>query len=596
MSFLSQAALFLGAAVIAVPISRRLGLGAILGYLVAGAAIGPWGLRLVTGVDSVLHIAEFGVVLLLFVIGLELQPTRLWTMRRPVFGLGGAQVLVTAAIIAGTTLLFDVPWRTAVAIGLGLSLSSTAFALQVLAEKGQLTTRHGRTAFSILLFQDLAAIPILALLPFLSLQDHGKTSAADTLLKIAMVIGIVAAVILVGRFALRFALRLVARSRVREIFTAFALLTVTGVALLMQSVGLSMALGAFLAGVLLADSEFRHALEADIEPFKGLLLGLFFIAVGMSVNFGLLATEPALVLGLVLGLTALKFAVLFALGRFSGHDRRAALMLAVSISQGGEFAFVIFNIAVGAGVMPAEVSDLLILVVTFSMAVTPFLFLAVERLLAARKAGPGDRPYDVAPPEDNQVIIAGFGRYGQIVGRILRARKIGFTAFEASAEQVDFVARYGNRIYYGDASRLDLLRAAKADKAVFFVLAIDDIETSVRTAETVIKYFPNLRILARARNRHHAYRLMEVGVTDIWRETFHSSLKTAQTLLTLLGLPERDAERTVETFRERDEKALVEMFDRRDDDECMVALSREWAKELEQIFERDAREKSLGDN
>ena len=596
MSFLSQAAVFLGAAVIAVPISRRLGLGSILGYLVAGAAIGPWGLKIENDVESILHFAEFGVVLLLFVIGLELQPTRLWTMRRPIFGLGGAQVLVTTAVIAGTTLLFGVEWQTAVAIGLGLSLSSTAFALQVMAEKGQLTTRHGRTAFSILLFQDLAAIPILALLPLLSTQGHDAAGLTETLYSVATVTGIVAAVVVGGRFVLRFALRLVARSRIREVFTACALLTVTGMSLLMDSVGLSMALGAFLAGVLLADSEFRHALEADIEPFKGLLLGLFFIAVGMSVNFGLLATEPGLVLALVLGLTALKFAVLFGLGRLSGHDRRASLLLAVSISQGGEFAFVIFNIAGGVGVMPGAVSDLLILVVTFSMAVTPLLYLVVEWLLAARKAGPNDRPYDVTPPEDNQVIIAGFGRYGQIVGRILRAKKIGFTALEASAEQVDFVGRYGNKIYYGDASRYDLLRAAKADKAVFFVLAIDDIETSVRAAETVIKYFPNLHILARARNRHHAYRLMEVGVTDIWRETFHSSLKTAQSLLTLLGLPALEAERTVETFRERDEKALVEQYDRRDDDECMVALSREWAKELEQIFERDALEKSLGDN
>ena len=596
MSFLSQASVFLGAAVVAVPISRRLGLGSVLGYLAAGAVIGPWGFGRESDVESILHFAEFGVVLLLFVIGLELQPTRLWTMRRPVFGLGGAQVAVTAAIIAGAALLFGVAWRTAVAVGLGLSLSSTAFALQIMAEKGQLTTRHGRTAFSILLFQDLAAIPILALLPLLSGQDHGKAGLTDTLLSAATVTGIVAAVVVLGRFVLRFALRLVARSRIREVFTACALLTVTGMALLMDSVGLSMALGAFLAGVLLADSEFRHALEADIEPFKGLLLGLFFIAVGMSVNFGLLATEPGLVLALVLGLTAVKFLVLFLLGRLSGHDRRASLNLAAAISQGGEFAFVIFNIAVRAGVMPGAVSDLLILVVTFSMAVTPLLFLAVERLLAARKADPDDRPYDVAPPEDNQVIIAGFGRYGQIVGRILRAKKIGFTALEASAEQVDFVARYGNKIYYGDASRLDLLRAAKADKAVFFVLAIDDIETSVRTAETVIEHFPNLRILARARNRHHAYRLMEVGVTGIWRETFHSSLKTAQSLLTLLGLPEREAERTVETFREHDEKALVAQYERRDDDACMIALGREWAKELEQIFERDAREKSLGDN
>ena len=596
MSFLSQAALFLGAAVIAVPVSRWLGLGSVLGYLAAGAAIGPWGLGLVSDVNNILHFAEFGVVLLLFVIGLELHPARLWTMRRPVFGIGGAQVVLTAAIIAGAASLFGIGWRSAVAVGLGLSLSSTAFALQIMAEKGQLTTRHGRTAFSILLFQDLAAIPILALLPLLSTQDRGAAGLAETLLSVATVAGIVAAVVVVGRFALRHALRLAARSRIREVFTACALLTVTGMALLMDSVGLSMALGAFLAGVLLADSEFRHALEADIEPFKGLLLGLFFIAVGMSVNFGLLGTRPGLVIALVLGLTAIKFLVLFGLGLLSGHDRRAAVNLAVSISQGGEFAFVIFNIAVGASVMPAALSDLLILVVTFSMAVTPLLYLVSERILAFGKGDPSARPYDVAPSEENQVIIAGFGRYGQIVGRILQARKIGFTALEANPEQVDFVARYGNKVYYGDTSRLDLLRAAKADKAVVFVLAIDDVEASVRTAATVAANFPNLRILARARNRQHAYRLMEVGVTDIWRETFHSSLATARTLLTLLGLSDFDAERTVQTFKEHDERNLVSTFGGHQDDARMIALSHEWANELEQILEEDAREKPLGDD
>jgi glutathione-regulated potassium-efflux system protein KefB len=596
MSFLTQAALFLAAAVIAVPVSRRLGLGSVLGYLAAGAAIGPWGMGLVSDVDSILHIAEFGVVLLLFVIGLELQPSRLWTMRRPVFGIGGAQVAVTAVAIAGAAALLGVPWRTAIAVGLGLSLSSTAFALQIMAEKGQLTTRHGRTAFSILLFQDLAAIPILALLPLLSTQDRGATSAADALLSVAMVVGTVAAVILVGRLALRQALRVVARTGIREVFTAFALLTVMGMALLMNGIGLSMALGAFLAGVLLADSEYRHALEADIEPFKGLLLGLFFIAVGMSVNFGLLATEPGLVLALVLGLTALKAAVLFTLGKIAGHDRRGSAFLAVAIAQGGEFAFVIFTIAVGAGVMPPALSDLLILVVAFSMALTPLLFLLVERLQALAKGGAASRPYDVAVPEENQVIIAGFGRYGQIVGRILHARKIGFTALEASPEQVDFVARYGAKVYYGDASRLDLLRAAKADKAVVFVLAIEDVEVSVRTAETVVKNFPNLRILARARNRQHVYRLMEVGVTDIWRETFHSSLATTKSLLTVLGLSDSEAETTVQTFREHDERNLIATFDGRYDDTRLIALAREWAKELEEIFEQDARDKPLGDD
>ena len=595
MSLLAEAAVFLGAAVVAVPLFRKLGLGSVLGYLAGGAVIGPYGLGLIGDVDNILHFAEFGVVLLLFVIGLELQPSRLWTLRRPIFGLGGAQVLLSALVIGGASMLAGVSWQTAVAIGLGLSLSSTAFALQVLAEKGQLTTRHGRSAFSILLFQDIAAIPIIALLPLLSIEADSTPDTAGTLIAVGQIVGIVAAAILVGRFALRHVLRLVARSEVREIFTACALLTVIGMALVMQSVGLSMALGAFLAGVLLADSEFRHALEADIEPFKGLLLGLFFLAVGMSVNFGLLATEPLLVFVLVIGLTGVKFAILFGLGRVTGLDRKSALNLGIAISQGGEFAFVIFNIAVGSAVMPPAIAELLILVVIFSMAVTPLLFLLSDRFLSDR-ADDDDRPYDVAPPEENQVIIAGFGRYGQIVGRILAAKKIGFTALESSAEQVDFVAQYGNKIYYGDASRLDLLRAAKADKAIVFVLAIEDVEQSVRTAETVIKHFPNLRVLARARNRQHAYRLMDVGVTEIWRETLLSSLDTARSLLTRLGMSDFVAQQTVEKFRKLDEERLLDQHGRHGDEKRMAAETRAWSEELEQMFEEDAKQaESIGD-
>ena len=595
MSLLIQAVIFLGAAVVAVPISRRLGLGSVLGYLAAGAVIGPWGLSLIVGVEDILHFAEFGVVLLLFIIGLELQPSRLWTMRRPVFGLGGAQVGVTAVLIAGAGLLFGLDWRVAVVAGLGLALSSTAFALQVLAEKNQLTTRHGRTAFSILLFQDIAVIPIVALLPLLGPDSADDASAMEIGLAVLKVAGIIAAVILVGRFALRHVLRIVARSRIREIFTALALLTVIGTALLMQTVGLSMALGAFLAGVLLADSEYRHALEADIEPFKGLLLGLFFIAVGMSVNFGLLATELWLVLALVVGLTGLKFAVLYVLGMLTGQTPRSSVSLAISISQGGEFAFVIFTIAVGAAVMPQGLKDLLILVVTFSMAVTPILFLVAEKFLFS-DAHTDDRPFEVTPDEENQVVIAGFGRYGQIVGRILQARKIGFTALESSAEQVDFVKRYGNKVYYGDAARLDLLRAAKADKAVVFILAIEDVETSIRVAETVVENFPDLQILARARNRQHALRLMDLGVTHIWRETLNSSLDTARAMLTMLGLSDFDAENTVETFKEYDESRLLAQHEMAHDEAAMAAQTQEWAKELEEIFAQDAIEERQGDD
>ncbi len=593
MSLLMQSAVFLGAAVIAVPISRRLGLGSVLGYLAAGAAIGPWGFGLISDVKNILHFAEFGVVLLLFVIGLELQPSRLWTMRRPVFGLGGLQVTVTALLIAAAALAFGLEWRAALVAGLALALSSTAFALQLLAEKQQMTTRHGRTAFSILLFQDIAVIPILALVPLMSMNSTGPVDPMEVLIAVGKVGGIIAAVIFVGRFALRHVFRLVARSGIHEVFTACALLTVIGTALIMEGVGLSMALGAFLAGVLMADSEFRHAVEADIDPFKGLLLGLFFIAVGMSVNFGLLATELWLVLALVLGLTALKSVVLYGLGVISGHPPRSGGYLAISLSQGGEFAFVILTIAVAAAVIPSSLSELLILVVTFSMALTPVLYLLYERSLAAWMRDTSDRPYDVPADEENQVIIAGFGRFGQIVGRVLQARKITFTALESSSQQVDFVANYGNKVYYGDAGRVDLLRAAGADNAVIFIIAVDDADASVRIAQAVVENFPDLRILARARNRQHAYRLMDLDVAHIWRETFHSSLDTARHTLTFLGLSDIEADRTVQTFREHDEARLVEQHGMKDDVKA-AAQAREWARELEEILAQDKEDEKAG--
>ncbi len=589
MSLLGQSAIFFGAAILAVPLTKRLGLGAVLGYLAAGAMIGPWGLGLIGDVESILHFAEIGVVLLLFLIGLELQPSRLWTMRKPVFGLGTLQVFISAALLGLAGVALGLSWKIALVVGFALSLSSTAFALQTLAEKGQLPTRHGRAAFSTLLFQDLAAIPMLALLPLLG--PGGSGAQTDTpLLSAALAIGAVAAVAVGGRLALRPALRLIATSRIREVFTAFALLTVIGTALIMEYVGLSMALGAFIAGVLLADSEYRHALEADIEPFKGLLLGLFFMAVGMSVNIGLLAEEPLLIVALMAGLVGIKMAVLFGLGRFSGLSHASAWYLAIAISQGGEFAFVIFNIAVGAQVLEPALSELLILVVTMSMAVTPLLILVMEKVAAARRKSPVACAPAPVIEEDNLVVIAGFGRFGQIVGRVLRAKRIGFTALEVSPAQVEFVKKFGNKIYFGDASRLDLLRAAKVDKAVAFVLAIDDVDASVRTAQTVRDNFPDLAIFARARNRNHAYKLMDMGVEHISRETFSSSLETARDVLTSLGLSDADSDKAIETFRGHDEGRLMAHRDIHHDEDKMAELAKAWAKELEEIFEADAKQ------
>lgn len=568
------------------PLSKRLGFGAILGYLAAGLAIGPGGFALISEVDAVLHFAEFGVVLLLFVIGLELQPSRLWAMRKSVFGLGMAQVLITAVPLGIAALLYGQRFETAVIIGLSLALSSTAFALQSLAEKNELTTRHGRSAFSILLFQDLAVIPLLALIPLLAPGDAGGESAGGWI-DAVIVIAVLVAIVVGGRYLLRYALRIVAVTKVREIFTAMALLTVTGTALAVEAVGLSMALGAFLAGVLLADSEYRHALEADIEPFKGLLLGLFFIAVGMSLNIALIAERPFEIVGWVIFLMTTKAVVLMLLGRMTGLSWSSARNLAAAISQGGEFAFVIFGIAVAAQLMDGGLSDLLIVVVTLSMAATPLLAAANNRLFARRSSGGGEGPAEPEPLEESQVIIAGFGRFGQIVARILRARKIGFTSLDASAEQVDFVKRFGSKIYYGDASRLDLLRAAQADKAEIFVLAIDDVEASLRTAETVVENFPNLTVYARARNRKHAHQLMDLGVKIIRRETLHASLDLSQAVLRGLGLSQHEAERTVKTFQEHDERRLLMQHAEHNDEEKMIYLAKKAAEELEELFEED---------
>jgi glutathione-regulated potassium-efflux system ancillary protein KefC len=586
MSFLSQALIFLAAAVVAVPLFKKLGLGSVLGYLAAGMVIGPWGVGAVSDVESTLHFAEFGVVLLLFLIGLELQPSRLWELRKRVFGLGGLQVLGTGALLTAAGLALGLRLPTALIVGMGLSLSSTAFALQLLTEKNELATEHGRASFGILLFQDLAVIPLLALLPLLGTSDMPSTEPGW--LSALKGGGVLVAVVLAGRYVLRPVFRLVASFHSQELFTASALLLVMGTAALVSMVGLSMALGAFLAGVLLADSEFRHELEADLEPFKGLLLGLFFIAVGMSVNIGLVTSSPLLVVGLVVGLVALKVLALFAIGRWALGGTEAALSMAILISQGGEFAFVLFRLAVGFQVMDAALADLLVVVVSLSMVTTPLLFAAFARWLRPRFKEKIQREFDVAPEEDNPVIIAGMGRVGQVVARLLRAKHIGFTALDASPEHIDFLKRFGNKIYYGDASRLDLLRAARAEHAKILVLAIDDIEASIRTAETVRQHFPHLTIFARARNRQHAYRLLNMGIPHVIRETWGSSLEMTAEVLTALGLTYSDVRRTVERFREHDEALLMATSPYHKDEKKLTEMAARARKELESLFEQDA--------
>lgn len=588
MTLLIEAVVFLAAAVLLVPIFRKIGLGAILGYLAAGVLIGPSALGLIAEAEEVLHFAEFGVVLLLFIIGLELQPSRLWVMRNSVFGLGAAQVGLSALAIGGIAYVAGAGFGSSVVIGLGLALSSTAFVLQLLAEKGQLASRHGRAGFSILLFQDVAVIPILAIIPILGVQD-AASAGTPVWLAIAQVGGVIAAVVVGGHYLLRPALRIVAWTKVRELFTATALLIVTGTALLMTAVGVSMALGAFLAGVLLANSEHRHALEADIEPFKGLLLGLFFMAVGMSVNLDLVVESPGTVVGLTVLLLVIKGAVLFGLGRTAKLNTRSARDLAVVLPQGGEFAFVIFTTAVAAGVLAQDTTDLLIVVVGLSMAATPLIGLAND-WWSNRIAGAETPTYDAMPEEQGHVIIAGFGRFGQIAGRILTAKHIPFTALDISQDQVNFVRKFGNDIYYGDASKLDLLRAAKAEEASAFFLAIDDVEASLLTAETVRKHFPTLEIYARARNRQHAYRLMDLGVTHIWRETIESSVQLTRDLLVGLGSTDSEAEAVTSLFRDHDRSRLMEHHTHHTDQEKMRNLAKENMKELEEMFARDADE------
>ncbi len=583
MTLTGQVAVLLAATVIAVPLFRRFKLSAVLGYLAAGVVIGPWGLALFQDVENILHFAEFGVVLLLFVIGLELQPSRLWVMRHAVFGAGGVQVALTTAVLAAAAFSLGLPWPTAFVTAFALSLSSTALVLQVLAERGELTARHGRSAFAILLFQDLAIMPALVVLPMLG----GAGSATLDWKAIAIPLVAAAAVVIAGRYALRPALRIIAGTRAQEAFTAAALLVVVGTALLFESVGLSMALGAFMAGVLLADSEYRHELEADIEPFKGLLLGLFFMAVGMSANLGVLLQSPFTVLALTLGYLTVKMLAVGCAARIARQDRATAWRLAVALAGGGEFAFVLLALAAGGGLLPRATADLLVIVVTLSMVAAPLLIAGADRLARRLKPAAAAPAFDTFEPEEPRVLVAGFGRFGQIVARVLRARRIRFTALEISQAQVDFVRRFGNRLYYGDASRLEMLRSAGAAQATVLVIAIDDVEASVRTAEVARRHFPNLRVLARARNRQHAFRLMEAGVTEIWRETFASSLELAEAVLVALGTSRDAAASQVRRFREIDEETLRAQASVRDDETKLIATAVASARQLESLFEAD---------
>lgn len=588
MSLLGEIIIFLAAAVVMVPLARWAGLGAVLGFLAAGVVIGPWGLGLIDDVDTILHFSELGVVLLLFLIGLELKPSRLRVFRRMAFVAGNLQMLLTTVLLWPAAAWWTGHWGTGLLVAVVLSLSSTAMGMQILAEKKQLGMPHGRQAFGILLMQDIAVIPLLAVIPLFGTGslDADLSLGRGLLQAAAVIVGL----ILAGRFLLRPLFRAVAGIQVPEVFVAMALLVVLGTAVLADYAGLSMALGAFLAGVLLADSEYRHEIEAAIDPFKGLLLGLFFIAVGMSIDFGRVMAAPATVLALVAVIMSVKFVALLLVGRLSGLDRRATVSLAMALPQAGEFAFILFAVAVGEGVMAAGPVEQLIVAVTVSMALTPLMYVINEKLLQPRLAGSEPLPDADPIPDDAgepRVIIAGFGRVGQIVGRTLSMLGIHFTALDNNPEHVDFVRRYGHRIFYGDANRVDVLRAAGADRARLFVLTISDPERSLRTAEMVRRHFPELRILARARNRQHALELMALGVDEVFRETWLSSLEMARQTLEELGV--RRAADYIARFREHDETTLREQVDHRNDDERLQQIDRRSRQALEELFSEDRR-------
>lgn len=586
MSLLQEAIVYLLAALALVPISRKLGFGSVLGYLVAGIIIGPSGLGIISDAEHMLHFAELGVVFLLFVIGLELQPSRLWVLRRMIFGLGGAQVAATAAVIAAAGLVIGFDIGKAVLIGFILALSSTAFVLQMLAERRELTTSYGRAAFAILLFQDLAVIPFIAIIPMFGVTAGEGIELRD----IAVAVAVMGGLIVGGHFLLRPVLKVAAQTGIPEIFTATALLVVIGAALMMELAGMSMVLGAFIAGMLLADSEYRHELESDIAPFKGLLLGLFFIAVGMSVNLELLARQPANILLIVMGLMAAKALVLFPLARLYGIcDTKGAASLAAVLSQGGEFAFVLFAIVARHRILDTDTVDKLVLAVAISMLMTPVVYLANEKVLS-HVARPVEPVYDRMDDQQHAVIIAGFGRVGQIVGRLLTVVGQQFTALEIDVSQVDVVRSYGHVVHYGDASKLDLLRATGADKAKLFVLAIDDIEASLRTAQTVSRHFPNLTIVARARNRRHEYHLMDLGITHIFRETLLSSLAMSERVLADLGFDDQEIQRIVTVFRDKDEQLIRQQHAVQHDEEKLKQTTLDTARELRFLMKGDQKQ------
>lgn len=598
-SVLEMAVIYLSAGVIAVPVATRLGLGSVLGYLIAGAIIGPFAFGFVADQTSVMHFAEFGVVIMLFLIGLEVRPSILWSMRKVFFGLGGAQVVISGAVLGALGLLLGLFWQESFALGFILALSSTAIVLQTLEERHLRQSATGTASFAILLFQDLSIIPMFALLPLLA-ASHGGDAVAHVSqgalagypawVRTLGVLAAVAAIIASGHYLIRPIFRFIANSRQREIFTAAALLLVVAVALLMEAVGLSAALGAFLAGVVLADSEFRREIEADIEPFRGLLLGLFFMSVGASVDLKLVIHHPLLLAALVPGLMIVKAVLIFGIARLSGTEMRTAAQVGVALSQGGEFAFVLLGVASSAGVIATDISALATVGVAVSMALTPIALILFERACAQGRAAAGPEPENEAFDQRPDALIAGFGRFGQIAGRLLIVNGFKTSTLEASAEQVALVRRFGRRVNYGDATRLGLLRAAGAADAKLLIVAIDDRDAAEKLVELATRHFPHLKILARAYDRRHAYRLLDKGADIVERETFEAGLKLGEEALKSLGFEDHLAARARRLFRVHDEEMFRALETVWKDEERYVVATRETSERMNELFAADLQE------
>ena len=607
--FFYQALVYLAAAVISVPIAKRLGLGSVLGYLLAGIIIGPFVLKLIGAEgEDVMHFAEFGVVMMLFLIGLELKPNLLWQMRKSIFGLGGLQLLLSTIVIGAAFMLFGQTLREGVAIGLMLALSSTAIVLQTLAEKGLMKQAAGQASFSVLLFQDIAVIPILALIPLLAIHSaadsvgHGadvKQIAGIAItgwFQVVLILVVISGIIFVGRYLARFIFRVIARTGLREIFTATALLLVIAIAILMDLVGLSPALGAFLAGVVLANNEYRHELEADIEPFKGLLLGLFFISVGASIDFNLLVRSPGVIVGLLLILIALKFGVLFLLGRFFGLRGGQNTLFAFSLAQGGEFAFVLVAFSLENGVISSETTGLLFIIVALSMAITPLLLLLNDKVVQPLVVRSQNLPeHDQIEETDNPVIIAGFDKFGVIIGRFLIANGIKATILDDNPDNIQVLRKFGFKVYYGDATRPDLLHAAGSERAKAIVVAVDDKQKSLQIIDHVKQTYPEMKILARALDYEHTYELMKREVKDYDRDVFESSLQLGVKTLCQLGFSKYHAHRLARTFRVHHQMIVEELFHHYEEDEKKyLSEAKRYAGELEELF-RTEKEETIHD-